>query len=194
MPSQAERREKTRTNLIQAARLFFAENGFEETHTGDILEEVGVSRGAMYHHFATKKDMFEAVFIHESEETIARANKGLKASDSPLEDLIQSCFRWLKVVQDPVSAAILLDQGPKVLGWQRARDLESKSSLDLMRRGLARSIEAGEIAVPSVELTARILNAIMAEAALAHLFGQPKTSRQTQEANIRLFIEGLKSS
>ena len=192
MPSQAERREKTRAKLIEAARSFFAENGFDETHTGDILTEAGVSRGALYHHFATKKDMFEAVFVAESETTIERANRGLKATDSPLEDLIQACFRWLKVVQDPVSTAILLDQGPKVLGWQRARDLESKSSLDLMRKGLERSEQAKEIQLPSLELTARILNAIIAEAALAQLYAQPKTSRQTQEASIRLFIEGLR--
>lgn len=192
MPSQAERREKTRAKLIQSARSFFANHGFDDTHTGDILEEAGVSRGAMYHHFATKKDMFEAVFVHESEATITLANKGLKPSDSPLEDLIQSCLRWLKVVQDPTSAAILLDQGPKVLGWQKARDLESESSLDLMRRGLERAFKAKEIEIQSLELTARILNAIVAEAALAHLYGEPKTSKQTQEATIRLFIEGLK--
>jgi AcrR family transcriptional regulator len=97
------------------------------------LPNLGVSRGALYHHFATEKARFEAVFVADSESTIARANRGLKATASPLEDLIQACFRWLKAVQDPVSPAILVDQGPDVLGWQRARDLESRSSLDLMR-------------------------------------------------------------
>ena len=175
------------------ARELFARDGYEDTPTERILEEAGISRGAMYHHFATKQDVFEAVFLEVSHEAIARAAKRVSRSDSPLEDLVAACLAWLREVRSPEVAAILIDQGPQVLGWKRARDLEARSSLGLMTRGLERAIAAGEIRVPSVELAARLVNAILAEAALAALHREPRTSRATQEASIRQLIEGLAS-
>ena len=112
---------------------------------------------------------------------------------SPLEDLIASCLAWLREVRRPEVAAILIDQGPQVLGWKRARDLEARTSLGLMTRALERARDAGEIAVPSVPLAARLLNAALAEAALAALHAEPRTSRATREASIRQLIDGLRA-
>ncbi len=193
MATQAERRVATRTRLIEVARGLFAREGYDRTPTERILEMAGLSRGAMYHHFATKRDVFEAVFVQVSDETIVRAVRRSPPSDSPLEDLIGACLAWLREVRRPDVAAILIDQGPQVLGWKRARDLEALSSLRRMTQGLERAIAAGEVRVPSVQLAARLINAALAEAALAALHREPRTSRATQEAAIRQLIEGLRS-
>jgi len=193
MTTQAERRAATREKLITAAREHFARNGFEDTHTGDILKQAGVSRGAMYHHFPSKRDVFEAVFQAVSDETIARSLKKGGRTQSPLEDLISTCLAWLQAARRPDVASILLDQGPQVLGWVRARDLEAEASLSLMTRALERAVDAGEVEVASVDLTARLLNALMAETALAALHRQPPISAAKQEAVIRQFIEGLRA-
>lgn len=192
MATHAERRAATRARLIAAAREHFARDGYEGTRTEDILEHAGVSRGALYHHFKSKQELFEAVFVAISDEAIERAARHGGRGASPLEDLISGCLAWLRAVRRPRVATVLLDQGPQVLGWKRARDLEAKSSLALMQRSLERAVAAGEVQVPSIELTARLVNAVLAEAALAALHREPATSAAKQEAAIRQFIEGLR--
>ncbi len=191
MATQSERRAATRASLITSAEQLFVNQGFEGTSTDDILKAARVSRGAMYYHFPTKRDVFEAVFVATSDGAIQRSGKAAKTSDSPLESLINACLSWLKEVRKPQIAAILIDQAPQVLGWERARDLEAATSLGLMSAGLKAASEAGEIDVPSIEIAARFLNAVLAEAALVALHGGKRVSQKDLEASIRQLITGL---
>ena len=97
---------------------------------------------------------------------LERAVQSAGSRHSPLVDLTETCLAWLREVQDPRAAAILLDLGPHVLGWGRARALEAETSLGLMESALQRAAAAGEIEVASVPVTAQLLNAVLAEAAL----------------------------
>ncbi len=193
MATQAERRAATRRRLIDAARERFAADGYDHTSTEQIREQAGVSRGAMYHHFASKREMFEAVFLEVSDETIQGAIGEAGSGGSRLDDLTRACLTWLREVRRPHAAAILLDQGPQVLGWQRARDLEAETSLRLMEAALAQAAAAGEIDVVSIPLTARLLNAILAEAALIAVNDDPAIAAAELEQTIREFIEALTS-
>lgn len=192
MATHAERTTLTREKLIQAAREQFALKGYENTHTNDILTQAGLSRGAMYHHFPNKEALFEAVFVFVSDETIAKATARKRPITSPLEHLIESSNAWLRALRKPEIAAILLDQGAKVLGWERARDLEAKTGLGLMQRSLEAAVAAGEVKVESTELAARMINALLAEIALATLYKKPHVSIARQESLLRAFIEGLR--
>lgn len=176
---------------MDVARQRFATDGYDETSTERIREQAGVSRGAMYHHFASKREIFEAVFREVSAETIQGAIRQGGGGASRLESLTRTCLAWLREVQDPHAAAILLDQGPQVLGWEYARDLEAESSLGLMEAALRQASEAGEIDVGSIPLTARLLNAILAEAALIAANDAPATDAAELEQSIRRFIEAL---
>lgn len=189
MATQAERRAATRGRLVAAGTLLFSTKGYDATTTAEILAEAGVSRGAMYHHFETKAEVFEAVFTDVSDRAIHRSTAGREHGDSPFEDLIVACLAWLDEVRAPEVATILLDQGPQVLGWERARELESRTSLALMKAALTRAAAAGEIEVRSVELTARLLNAVLAEAALAALHGDIDLTAADQEIEIRHLFE-----
>ena len=190
MATQAERRAETRGRILAAATSRFAAAGYEATSTEAILADAGVSRGALYHHFGSKQELFEAVFVSVSDETIARALDAAGAEASPLEELIRGCLGWIRAVRRPPAAAIVLTEGPRVLGWKRARDLEARTSLGLMVRSLERAIAAGEVRVPSVTLAARYINAALAEAALASLHGE-RTPLAEVEASLRQLIGGL---
>ena len=192
MATNEQRREATRSSIISAARECFIRDGYENTHTATILERAGVSRGAMYHHFSSKREVFEAVYVAVVEETIAHALRTRTDSDSPLEELLAACSAWLSFVRKPEVAKILLDQGPQVLGWKRARDIEAESSLTPMRSSLEAAYKAGEIDVSSVEVTALMINALLAEAALMSAYGKPRASSAVLEASIRQFVEGLR--
>lgn len=191
MATQAERRAATRAKLISAARQRFARDGYDNTHTNDILADTGLSRGALYHHFQNKQELFEAVFVAVSDESINYAVTQSRQGGSALQNLIAACLAWLRAVRRPGVASILLDQGPQVLGWQRARDLEAATSLALMQQGLQGAVEADEVQVSSTELTARLINAALAEVALAGLHQRPVISVAKQETAIRQLIEGL---
>ena len=190
MATQAERREATRGRLLDAAARLFAEQGYESTSTQQILDAAGTSRGALYHHFATKQAIFEAVFERVSNEAIARALRGT-TSGSALEALTRSCLNWLREVRRPEVGAILIEQGPQVLGWKRARDLEAQTSLGLVTQSLEAAVESGELSLQSVELSARFLNAALGEAALASIHGGTGISQRAVERAIRQLIEGL---
>lgn len=189
--TQSERRTATRRLLIDAARQCFAADGYEDTSTEQIRTAAGVSRGAMYHHFASKRAIFEAVFVQVSNETIERSLRDTGRQPSALEDLIAACLAWLREVQHPEATAILIEQGPHVLGWKRARDLEAATSLDLMSNALERAAAAGEIEVDSIPVTARLLNAVLAEAALTAVDFSGSPSQIDLERSVRQFIEGL---
>lgn len=193
MPTQAERRAATRKLLLDAAVSLFTAHGYEGTSTEHILEIAGVSRGALYHHFKTKREVFEAVFCRVSDAAIERAVRQGGSSSSPIESLVQACLGWLREARRPEVAAILLEQGPAVLGWERARDLEAASSLGLMTQGLERAAAAGKIDVPSIRLAARYLNAALTEAALAAARGGKGTSPRAIEASIRHLIRGFET-
>ena len=190
MATQAERREATRGRLLDAAARLFAEQGYESTSTQQILDAAGTSRGALYHHFATKQAIFEAVFERVSNEAIARASRGT-TSGSALEALTRSCLNWLREVRRPEVGALLIEQGPQVLGWKGARDLEAKTSLGLVTQSLEAAVESGELSLQSVELSARFLNAALGEAALASIHGGTGISQRAVERAIRQLIEGL---
>lgn len=192
MATQAERRAATRAKLITTARDHFAQNGYGETHTNSILKETGLSRGAMYHHFTDKRALFEAVFIAVSKEAIDHAVQHGKKEGSPIETLIAACTAWLQIARRPDIAPILLDQGLQVLGWERARELEEASSLSLMKRSLEKAVATNEITVPSIDLTARLLNALLAEAALTEFHNKTDISKKDQEDLVCQFIKGLR--
>lgn len=146
----------------------------------------------MYHHFASKRELFEAVFREVSDQTIRRAVRRTgNGGGSPLAELTNACLAWLREVQDPSVAFILLDQGPHVLGWKRARDLEAETSLGLMAGALESAVAAGEVDVVSVRVTAQLLNALLTEAALVALDDAPEPSPAELEVSIRQFIAGL---
>ena len=194
MATNEERRNATRSSIIATARECFVRDGYENTHTDTILERAGVSRGALYHHYSSKRDVFEAVYVSLVEETIAHALKTRVDSESPLEELLAACTAWLRTVRKPGVARILLDLGPQVLGWKKARDLEAEYSLGPMRRSLDRACAAGEIDVPSVEIAALLLNALLAEAALIYVYRKPRTTLAELESSIRTFVVGLQAT
>jgi hypothetical protein len=110
------RGEATRGQLIAIATRMFAERGYEDTSIEAVLREAGVSRGSLYHHFASKEALFEAVA--EEVETSVGAQTAAAASGvtSPVDALQAGSVAWIRLAGDPVVQRILLIDGPSVLG------------------------------------------------------------------------------
>jgi AcrR family transcriptional regulator len=190
MPTQSERREATRGAIVDAARELFAVRGFEETSVADILELAGISRGALYHHFEAKADVFAAVFVKTSSTAIRNAAKRIPADAGPIEALLAGCLGWLDAVKDPAIHRILFVDGPNALGWERTRALEEATSLRVMRAALLRAVGAEEIQVSSVDLAARLLYGLLAEAALTLHNASPARRRDVRTLIVAM-VKGL---
>jgi AcrR family transcriptional regulator len=120
MATQQQRNEATRSLIVSAARALFLRDGVDATSTEAILTEAGISRGALYHHFPSKRDVLAAVYELEAADVIRRAVASAKPAESAIDTLIRTSLAWLREARNPDVARLLLQDGPASLGIQRA--------------------------------------------------------------------------
>jgi AcrR family transcriptional regulator len=166
--SQADRSAATKQALVRAARPLFAAHGFAAIGTEAIVRAAGVTRGAMYHHFADKTELFAAVFEAVEADTTRRidevvSNAGLP---DPVELMKLGAATWLDVCAEPEVHRIVLVEAPAVLGWARWREVGMRHGMGLVRSLLGYTIEVGRIRRQPVEPLAHVLMGALDEAAL----------------------------
>ncbi|MFD5427110.1 hypothetical protein [Streptomyces sp. NPDC127084] len=89
---------------------------------------------------------------------------------------------------------ILIEDGPAALGWRRCRRIEEPYSRGRVRTELQRAVDTGEIRVASVELTARLMNAVLGEAVLVVIGANDRAKvRADVEVTLRALLSGLTS-
>lgn len=164
--TQAERSAATRSALIASARALFTERGFAGAAREEIVERAGVTRGALYHHFANKEDLFRAVFVELEHEIGARVATAAMGGADPMEQLRLGCQAFLDTALDPAVRRIVLLDAPSVLGWEEWRVIEAEGGLMLMKEALAAVNEAGYIRAEPLEPLAHMLLAALNEAAM----------------------------
>lgn len=169
MATQQQRSDSTRQKLLDAFKASFLQNGFEQTTTQQILNETGLSKGALYHHFRSKTEIIEALYDYESRSAIDQVFKLQDPEASPLTRLKTAYLEWTHLVRAPETAKILFEVGPVAMGERRAKEIEEQASLKPIKHLLNAAIQAGEIAPPDEDLLIALLNALVAEAALYQL-------------------------
>ncbi|QPP05229.1 TetR/AcrR family transcriptional regulator [Streptomyces bathyalis] len=194
MATQKERRRATRRRLLDTARELFAIEGIEDTSTEAVLEAAGTSRGAMYHHFASRDDLVAAVYEEVAAEAVDRARDRLDRDAAPLERLVAGSLAWLDEASRPEVARILVEDGPAALGWERCRQIEERYSLGAITTELRTAAQAGAMELDSADVTARLLSAALAEAVLVMTHAQDRdraANRRAVEAVVRSLLSGL---
>lgn len=134
--SNLERSEATQKSLVAAARALFVEKGFATTSTPQIVAAANVSRGALYHHYGNKQDLFEAVLIKEAED-VASAIEHEPASDGdPLSLLVAGARAYVREMGNNGRSRLLLIDGPVVLGSARMREIDQLLGARTLFEGL----------------------------------------------------------
>lgn len=166
--TQAERSEATREALIEAARGLFAERGYAGVGTEEIVRAAGVTRGALYHHFGGKRDLFEAVYERIESELAQRIAAGALAGGAaePLAAMRAGAEMLLQACTEPEAQRIALLDGPSVLGWDRWREIAAEHGLGLIEATLQAAIDAGAISEQPVRPLAHVLMGALDEAAM----------------------------
>src|SRR3954467_3741958 len=141
--AKAAQSEATRAGLLAAARALFAERGYAHVGTEEIVRAAGVTRGALYHQFADKRDLFAAVFEELEGELILEAANRMVGLDDPLEAMKAACRGWLEACARPEAQQIVLLDAPAVLGYETWREIGERHGLGAVMAGGAGGGAAG---------------------------------------------------
>jgi len=189
-----DRGQTTRRHLIEVATELFADRGYDGTSIEAVRERAGVSRGSLYHHFASKERLFEAVAesVHAQvgEATLAAATT---SGATEAYGLLKAAeLAWIQLAGEPVVRRILLIDAPTVLGWRRWRDIEEQYGLGMLKAVLQEAADAGRVPAQLVEPFAHILLATGNEMALVIALADDVPAAQASaEAAVEEFLTRL---
>lgn len=190
---RAEQRVRTRQALVRESRRLFATLGYGVVGLSQIVAAAGVTKGALYHHFASKADVFRAVLEQVQQEVAEQVVAAAEAQDDSWARLTAGCRAFLTASTAPEIQQIMLVDGPAVLGWAEWRALDEAASARHLAEALADLIADGTIAAQPVTPLAHLLSGAMNESALwLATTTSPHALAQTWAALARL-LEGLRA-
>jgi AcrR family transcriptional regulator len=165
--TQASRREATRAALVAAARELFAARGYAGVGTEEIVQRAGVTRGALYHHFSGKHDLFRAVYERVEQELTERIVTEVPlAGGDPVTVLRGGTSVFLDACLEPEVQQICLLDAPAVLGYDEWREIGARHGLGLITAAVQGAIDVGAIPAQPVRPLAHVLLGALDEAAL----------------------------
>jgi len=192
--TQVERSEATRAALVKAGRELFGERGYAAVGTEEIVARAGVTRGALYHQFADKRDLFRAVFIAVEEEVISRLGAEVVAKASTAAEALSTTMgAWLDVCEEPDIQQILLLDAPGVLGWEEWREIGQRYALGEAMALLEAAMDAGDLARQPVRALAHVVVGALDEAALYVAGAEDRTTARAEMTGVlERLIVGLR--
>ena len=166
--TQGERTAQTRAALIAVARRLFGAEGFAAVGAERVALEAGMTRGALYHHFTDKADLFAAVLDQVEAEIALRVADSVAGFD-PADTagmLLAGADAWLDASTEPDLQRIVLLDGPSVLGWDRWREICLRHTVGLIAALLQDGIDRGSLPPQPVQALTHVLVGAVDEAAL----------------------------
>jgi AcrR family transcriptional regulator len=185
--------EGARDAILVAARELFAGHGYGEISTARIIERAGVSRGAMYHHFDGKLELFEQLYVELEDELMGRLAAAAVAAPSPAAALRAGSRAYLRECGRPSDwVQINLRQSREVLGAHRWQELAADRGIGVIRSTVAAAMEAGEMAPDDPAVVASIYLAALVGAGLeVAAAADPRSTRDAAERTLDRLIDGL---
>ena len=192
---KAEQAEATRARLLAVSRELFAKRGYAGVGTEEIVRQAKVTRGALYHHFRDKKDLFRAVHEELEQELVESLGARIAGIEDAGEMLATGVRSFLDACTDPALAQIALLDAPSVLGWAEWREIDARYGMGLVRLGLEAAMDQGVMPRQDPEPLAHLLLAALGEAALLIANADdPRAARREVEAPLMAVLEGLQTS
>jgi AcrR family transcriptional regulator len=185
--TQADRSAATRAALVAAARPLFTEKGYAAVGTDEVARAAGVTRGALYHQFAGKTELFVAVFEQIEEEIATRIGAGL-TGDDPVAVLHDGIDAWLAACAEPEVHRIVLIEAPAALGWERWREIGRRYGVGLVEALVQSLVDDGHLPQQPARPLAHVLVGALEEAAL---YAARAEDRAAATAEVRAALVAL---
>ena len=190
--TQRDRSSSTKSALVAAARELFTARGYQAVPADEIVRAAGVTRGALYHHYADKQGLFRAVLEEIEGEMMAEVKAGLRESDDVGSGMVAALGAFLDAGAWPDIRRISLLEAPAVLGWRAWRKIEAEHGLGLMIGVLEQAVDQGLLAAQPVDVLGRLMLSTLIEAALLIADAEdPARTRAETELAIAACLSGL---
>ena len=191
---KVQQSEATRAALVRTARRLFAKHGYAAVSIEDIVTRARMTRGALYHHFSDKADLFRAVLESVMADVLAQVKEVAMAQGRPEKHLEAGIEAMLDATTDPAVQRILLTEGPSVVGWDAWREMEERYALGEIRNALAAAMDADYLERQSLDYLAPMLLSAVYEASfqIARADDVPHARAEAGRAMARL-LAGLRA-
>ncbi|HEX2594049.1 MAG TPA: TetR/AcrR family transcriptional regulator [Rhizomicrobium sp.] len=193
MVRQSERSTATIAAILAAGHKLFATNGFEATSIDDVAAAAGVAKGAVYHHFKSKEEIFTRVLedVQEAIAALPRPAAQRKMTD-PLDRMASGVLHYLNAATEPGTKQILLIDGPAVIGWRKWREIDDRHFGAGAKRAVAYVLgdKASEREVDA--MTHLLMGMIMEASLICATAADAKKAARELTAAFRRMIEGLR--
>jgi AcrR family transcriptional regulator len=191
---KVEQGEHSRDALIASAITLFAEKGFAETSTTEIVDRAGLTRGALYHHFADKDQLFEAALDAVEGDIFDRVQAaGARLGDDVRRRLGTGVDVFLDACLEPAVQRILLQEAPSVLGWERWQRLDRpRCARRLLAVSLAEAVDRGLITTPSAPALTHLVYGALVQAGIVIAGAEdPGATRTTMGEAVHRLLDSL---
>jgi AcrR family transcriptional regulator len=183
--SNAELSEASRDALLSGARAAFAEHGYSAAPLEELVRHAGLTKGALYHHFGSKKGLFVAVVKAIDAEIVARIRAQVPEHPVTRAGFLKACRLYLEATLEPGVRRILLLECPAVLGYRATRELDAESSIRPIAELLQELVRAKQLSAMDTEATAHLINGALYDAAL--WIGESARPRQALDRAMHAF-------
>lgn len=136
--------QSTKRALIEVAEELFTDNGYANASLDNIVAGARVTKGALYHHFSGKQALYEVVFEKVEAATAQSIDAAMRETKDPWEQARAGLRTFLEAVQQPSYRRIVVQEGPAVLGYQRYREQEERSTFTVVEDIVAAVLRAGD--------------------------------------------------
>jgi AcrR family transcriptional regulator len=161
-----EHTEATRRALLVAGRHAFASAGFAGAGIEGIARDARVTRGAFYHHFEDKLELFDAVVVELQADAAQQVSRRARTVPGLRDRLFTGIHAYLKVCRDPDYLRIVILEAPAALGQARFAAIEEAYPMALLAATLQALQDRGEIDFPDIGFVTRAVDAIICKLAL----------------------------
>ena len=184
----------TRRALVTAARRLFSRHGYAATSLDEVCERARVTKGALYHHFRSKEDLFSAVLEDVEDDFVRAAIAAVEPGADVWESLRSAGTGFLEMCTRG-DVRRIITEAPAVLGWERARQLEMAHAFGLLRSSLEQAVVDGTLSSGAPDVLAQLLGAIFTEAGMmVAASDDPGVSRAKVSRELDRMLAGLRAS
>lgn len=184
----------TKRALVDAALERFAAQGYAGTSLDEIVAAARVTKGALYHHFKGKQDLFEAAFMVVEDQASDRIRGSIRTAKDPWEKALTGLREFLAVTRTEAYRRIVIQDGPAVLGYERYREREESSTFGLVQDIVASLLTDYDLPESTVAAFTRLFfGAMSATGSAVSTAEDPQQASDDAEGAIVLVLAGIRS-
>lgn len=181
----------TRRELLQHARKLFAQKGYTDSSTDEVVRRAKVTKGALYHHFSNKLELYRAVVEDMERELAATMDAAAERARQPQKKLEAACDAYLDACLDSSLTRILVLEAPVVLGWKEWCALAHQHEIAALAAYLESVVAKSATGERPLEMAHVLLGALNTAARVIATADDPQKARTQVDGTIERLLKGL---